>query len=82
MSFSAVILRFKKFKCGLLSTEEAPLGRRLKTAMFAKMVARAKEIVATDARYTARQIASVVGILLGAAHTILKCTVELQWLEH
>ena len=54
-------------------TEDAPHGCRLKTAMSAKMVATVKETVATDERYTARQISSVVGISLGAAHTILKC---------
>ena len=42
MSFSTVIRWFKKFKCGLVSTEDAPHGRRPKTATSAKMVARVK----------------------------------------
>jgi hypothetical protein len=36
------------------------------------MVAKVKEIVNTDERYTTRQITSIVGNSLGAVHTILK----------
>lgn len=78
---------FNKFKCGLISTEDALHARRTKTATSVKMVAQVKEIVNTDARYTTRQIASIVGISLGAAHTILKRDLKMRkicarWIPH
>ena len=87
MSFSTVFRWCKKFSCGLGSSEDAPHDRRPKRATSAKMVARVKEIVATDARYTTRQIASMVGISLGAAHTILKRDLKMRkicarWIPH
>ena len=68
----------KYLKCGLVSTEDAPHDRRPKTATYAKMVARVKEIIATDTRYTARQKASMAGLSLGAAHTILKRNLKMR----
>ena len=52
-----------------------------------KMVARVEEIVATDARYTARLMGSMVGISLGAARTILKRNLKMRkiferWIPH
>ena len=78
MSFLIVIPCFKKFKCGLVSTKDAPHCLSPKTAISAKMVARVKEIVATDAIYTTRQTPIVVGISLGAAHIILKCNLKMK----
>jgi histone-lysine N-methyltransferase SETMAR len=37
-----------------------------------------KEIVNTDAGYTIREIASIVGILLGATHAILKRDMKMK----
>ena len=87
MSFPTVFRWFKKFQAGSVSTEDASHCRRPKTATSAKMVAKVKRIVTSDARYTTRQIASMVGISLGAAHAILKHNLKMRkicarWIPH
>jgi hypothetical protein len=42
------------------------------------MVAKVKEIELIDTRYTTRQIASIFGISLGAAHTILQLDLKMR----
>lgn len=53
------------------------------------MVVRVKKTktVASDARYTTSQIANVVGISLGAAHTVLELNMKMskicaRWISH
>ena len=87
MSFPTAFRWFKKFQAGSVSTEDASHCRRPKTATSAKMVAKVKQIVTSDARYTTRQIASMVGISFGAAHAILKHNLKMRkicarWIPH
>jgi hypothetical protein len=53
-------------------TKDAHHAERPKTATSEEMVPKMKEIVYIDVRYSIRQIANIVGISKGAAHTILK----------
>ena len=60
MWLTSVICRFNKFECQLTLTEDV-------SPMFVgltKMTAKVIEIVHTDAKYTTRQIARILGILL------------------
>ena len=62
---------FNQFKCRLISTEDALCPHQPRILTSFKMVAKVKEIVDVDARYATIQTASIVGIYLRAAHTIL-----------
>jgi hypothetical protein len=78
MYFSFVILWLNKFICGLNLIEDSTKIRLPKTATSVKMVAKVKVIINTDARYTTRQMASVVGTSLGATLTILKRDLKMR----
>jgi ribosomal protein S25 len=54
------------------SVKDASHARRPKIAISPKIVEKAKDLIATDARLTTRHIAKCVGISVGAAYTILK----------
>ena len=52
-----------------------------------KIVEKATNLVATDARFTTRHIAKCVGISVGAAHTILRGDLKMKrisarWIPH
>lgn len=71
------LLTVKKFKCRLVFNRRCTIW--LQTENYnVKVIARVKEIVASDTRYTARQIASMIGISLGVAHTILKHNLKIR----
>ena len=76
--FSSATRWCKKFKSGVDSVEDAPHARRPKTATSQKIVEKVMNLVATDARFTTRDIAKCVGISVGAAHTILRRDLKMR----
>ena len=76
-----------KSKSGVDSVEDAPHARHPKTTTSQKIVERVTNLVATDARFTARHIAKCIGISVEAAHTILRCDLQMRrisarWIPH
>ena len=67
MSYDTV-RRWKKIESGLESIENAPKSGRPKAAYCDENVSKVKEIVERDARYTAHDIAQMVGISLSSLH--------------
>ena len=62
----------KKFESGVESIKNAPKSGRPKSASRKEIVSKIKEIIEGDARFTVRDIARTVGILLSTVHLILK----------
>jgi hypothetical protein len=71
------------FSNEFMSSEDATHARRRNTATSVKMVAKVKKHVkpTQDIRGSTRQIASIVGISLKAAHTILKQDLKMKKID-
>lgn len=87
LSYDTVRRWKKKFDSGLQSVENTPKSGRPKRATAKENVAKVKEIIEKDARYTVRDIARMVGISLSSVQFILKKTLNVRkisarWVPH
>ena len=72
VSYDTVQQWKKKFESGVESIKNAPKSGRPKSVSRKEIVAKIKEIIDGDARFTVRDIARKVGISLSTVHLILK----------
>ena len=78
VSYDTVRRWKKKFESGVESIKNAPKSGRSKAASRKEIVSKIKEIIEGDARFTVRDIAPKVGILLSTVHLTLKKHLEIR----
>ena len=87
MSYDTVRGWKNKFESGVESIKNAPKPGRPKFASRKEIVSKIKEIIEGDARFTVRDIARKVGILLSTVHLSLKKHLKVRkiftrWVPH
>ena len=87
VSYDTVRRWKKKFESGVESIKNIPKSGRPKSASRKEIVSKIKEIIEGDARFTVRDIARKVGILLSTVHLILKKHLKVRkisarWVPH
>ena len=87
VSYDTVRRWKKKFESGVDSIQNAPKSGRPKSASRIEIVSKIKEIIEGDARFTVRDIARKVGILLSTVLLILKKHLKVRkisarWVPH
>jgi hypothetical protein len=78
MSRTRCYERFKRFKDGRQSTHDEPRLGRLSTSCDDAHVAQVREIVRSNRRLTAREIAEECNVLIGSCHDVLTTKLEMR----